>query len=521
MDRQIMRKKRNLRPNVVPVILICVLLLGAVLGVSAQDTYWEGGVSISPYGMLPRSGLYAASNAFPQDTKVTVSNAETGKSVEVRVVERLDDPHLFMLVSPEAGEALGIREDEVVRGTVTPAPEKDELIRDGFGAETAYSQDPDRNPSAEVDESGAVDDTEGLAVLEEYLDEEGGAEDEVLPPQTAKGTGESAATPSPQPEPEISGTAVAERPVVEAEEVPQAESMPQMAGAVIAAPEELPEPDIREGEEREEIAVAPKEETAEELPEGPLGYEVQALFAQERDTTYTPLLPIPPEDVDSEERVGPSPSLAYVDAHGVGEGEFAAAEPRLPEAEGTVPGLADTGPDDRELEIAALHEPKPVEESKEAAEAPPAEQPVEESPEVAVEEEGSQGEAPIPEGAEIVLEPAEERPPEGGPDKEAPPAKTAKPESYDETLVQRVNYTGKLSADSYYLQLAAYQEIETAKSLASKLLPRYPVTIYTREGETFPYKVMVGPLNEDESGVMLYSFTAGGYRDAFLRRGSK
>jgi hypothetical protein len=514
MDRQIIQKFRVLRPIVVPATLICVLLLGAVLGVSAEDTYWEGGISISPYGMLPKSGRYAASNAFAQDTKVRVHNAETGKSVEVRVVERLDDPHLFMLVSPEAGEALGIREDEVVRGTVTPAPERDDLIRERLGGETAYSADPDRNPSAEVDESGAVDDAEGLAAVEEYLDEKGGAEDKVLAPETAKGPSEPAPASTPAPAPEA---VIAQ----EAEEIPQAESMPHMAGTIIAAPEELPEPDVQEGEEREEIVIAPKEGPIEELPEGPLGYEVQALFAQERDTTYTPLLPVPPEEAASEKRIGPSPSLAYIDGSGVGKGDFAAAEPRLPEAERTVPGLADTGPDDRELEIAALHEPKPVKEAEKAAEAPPAEQPVEESPEVAVEEEDTQEEAPIPEGAEIVLEPAEERPPEGGPDKEAPPVKTTKPVTYDEALVQRVNYTGKLSADSYYLQLAAYQEIETAKNLASKLLPRYPVTIYTKEGETFPFKVMVGPLNEDESGVLLYSFTAGGYRDAFLRRGSK
>ena len=168
--------------------------------------------------------------------------------------------------------------------------------------------------------------------------------------------------------------------------------------------------------------------------------------------------------------------------------------------------MAEAVPEEEEMTVASVHEPSPPEEEK-------------------IAEEPAEDEGPIPEGAELVLKPAEERPPEGAPDRE--PAKKPeerkgppKAEAVDEEIVAEVNYTGKLSSSSYYLQLAAYQELETAKRLAAKLIPRYPVTIYTGEGETFPYKVMVGPLREDESGALLYSFTARGYRDAFLRRGN-
>ncbi|MFO7850635.1 MAG: hypothetical protein R6V67_11805, partial [Spirochaetia bacterium] len=118
---------------------------------SAEDTYWEGGISISSYGELPRSGFYAATNAFPSDTKVKVRNSETGETVEVRVVERLEDPHLFMLVSQEAGRALGIAEDEIVKATVSPVRDGRDIASPTGVEDPAYSLDPDRNPMAGIE----------------------------------------------------------------------------------------------------------------------------------------------------------------------------------------------------------------------------------------------------------------------------------------------------------------------------------------------------------------------------------
>jgi hypothetical protein len=558
-------------------VLVAAALFFSFSGspVSAQDTYWEGGVSISPYGMLPRTGLYAASNAFPQDTKVKVTNTETGKSVEVRVVERLDDPHLFMLVSPEAGEALGIREDEVVRGTVSTAKEKNGMVTGDIAQERAFSPDPDRNPSAAVDGAAPVDDSEGLAVLEEYLEEEGvepGAE------ETAEARGEGAPGPETgEPSPDVSG-AVAVGPSAGAEaaeeagepgepeepeaagvgeaateeespevsphspEAPKAASVngeagaaagpeaditrPELAAATVPEPD-LPEPDVQRGERPERVEVPDK---GEEPAKGPFGSSVGPLFVQERDTSYSPQAPLPPEELG--EREGPQASLAYADEYPLSDTEvFAAAQPRLPESGLSRPELVKVSPEEDEFRVTRLHSPKireeeRAEEQEKVAEEAPAEPRTEEpGAEDRDEEPGD-----IPEGAELALRPAEERPPEAGPDKEPEEAQEAertvkqpprrREPAFDEDLAAEAKFTDKLTSSSYYLQLAAYQELKSAKELASKLLPRYPVTIYTGKGETFPYKVMVGPLNEDESGAMLYSFTSRGYRDAFLRRGN-
>jgi len=47
------------------------------------------------------------------------------------------------------------------------------------------------------------------------------------------------------------------------------------------------------------------------------------------------------------------------------------------------------------------------------------------------------------------------------------------------------------------------------------------VTLYVEErAAAAPYKLMIGPLNEDESGTLLYTFTSQGFRDAFVRKGN-
>jgi hypothetical protein len=57
--------------------------------------------------------------------------------------------------------------------------------------------------------------------------------------------------------------------------------------------------------------------------------------------------------------------------------------------------------------------------------------------------------------------------------------------------------------------------------LSDELSGTYPITVFSAvdSGTARQYKVMVGPLNQDESGVLLAIFRARGYRDAFIRRG--
>ncbi len=150
----------------------------------------------------------------------------------------------------------------------------------------------------------------------------------------------------------------------------------------------------------------------------------------------------------------------------------------------------------------------------------------------------------IPDDGELVLESAKPRPPEaeeielaeGEPDEETPVEETP----VEETLVKdspaeeapstlqpvwdrqeslKPYLVKSLEKSSWYLQLATFREAGAAGDLAKTLSATYPVTIHPKEdGSSF--RVMVGPLRKDESGALLISFRAGGYRDAFLRKGN-
>jgi hypothetical protein len=158
-------------------------------------------------------------------------------------------------------------------------------------------------------------------------------------------------------------------------------------------------------------------------------------------------------------------------------------------------------------------------------------------PELAGAEEGEAGdgkpvsedlETIIPEydeNIEVALEPAEVRPPVlieedtalTGPEPAAA-AEVKQPGPLMEVPARIVMAT-KLQQQRHYLQLGAYREKNSAISAAGRLEEGYPVTIFSdAAGETVSYKLLLGPLTSDESGILLYNFRAGGYSDAFIRR---
>ncbi len=342
--------------------------------------------------------------------------------------------------------------------------------------------------------------------------------------------------------PSAEGMSVAERPAVEIE-IRDRLPRPKVREDTVKRDEVLP-PEKEAEEKRRAEALEPEEEV-----ETPGWDRLEPLFARKRDNGYSPPSPLLPEAADEEEE-GPTPSMVYLETYLHEKGiSYTSPEPGLPEVEQGVADIEELEPTEKEVVLAKLHTPEipedmpPEDVPKEGPEAGEEElaedQPAADAEEPEAEEPEADGEEPeersIPEEAKLVLTPAEERPPEGKPDREyeeqdieseeteeqeeKPARKTEEPDRESEVIAQ-AHFTESLAPSSYYLQLAAYQEIETAERLAGKLLPRYPVTIYEGGDETFPYKVMVGPLNEDESGAILYSFTSRGYRDAFLRRGN-
>jgi len=90
------------------IVVVSILLF---LGASP----WEGTAAIAPNGELPASGYYIATNAYPRNTVVDITNLETGKSTRVIVSNTLTNPGLLAVVSRQAGELIGMRTGSVSR----------------------------------------------------------------------------------------------------------------------------------------------------------------------------------------------------------------------------------------------------------------------------------------------------------------------------------------------------------------------------------------------------------------------
>jgi len=304
----------------------------------------------------------------------------------------------------------------------------------------------------------------------------------------------------------------------------------------------------------------------------------ERLAAEEPELRYS-LLNEPEEPVGDEEELAAvhepsyeSAAVALLDEpEGAGEEEVAGLEPREPVfvAEEEAPAsLEDT------LIVSNLKETAAPAEPAVAVAAKDAKEPAVEEEEIPVVVNGFAPPEFDPDRIEIVLEPAEPRPPEpriAGADllalaaakepeleiaavtepevrpavrkEEAAAVSKVEPEAVPvvEPAAERekpaekeavtavpsrepaeaLEYTTELSPEAYFLQLAAFTEAKQAASLNADLSDTYPVTGYLAgSGDKPGYRVLVGPLNQDETGALLYRFRVRGFPDAFLRAGA-
>ncbi len=386
-------------------------------------------------GEFSGSGLYAASNSFPENTSIRVENVQTGKSVQVTVVKRIEGAgNIFLLLSEQAGGQIGLSGSEVIRVRARVVSSIGASLEETL-REQVYSSDPDLNPPLSVDEDLL------RPASEEAIAAAGGSEAE------AAGAAEAAAA-APAKSPEQ------KRLEEIANRVPQKDlylpPRQQELYALAPPPEEV--------EEETAAAEVPSEEQqpeiVEELAEAPEESEGIAAAAEEEEPRVSMAVPSDEEQAVDVELPGPQ-----------------TIEPEKPSPEGSrLPAPEGEGPLAMEPEVPPLMgEEQPLEE------------------EATVAEEAETGE-------QLVM------------------AETTQPAQAELALAD------SLPARTYFLQLGAYSTRGLAEKLAGELNQTYSVTILpaTSDGSRF-FKVLVGPLNGDESGTLLYQFRARGFKDAFIK----
>jgi len=123
-------------------IVVLALLAGGA-------SVWEGSAVIGGAGDFPGEGLYGACNSFPRDTPVEVRNLETGKVITVIISRTVDNPGVFIALSPKAAAELGMRSGAAARVRAVALS-----VAQASGAmpvaRAGESSDPDLNPKVFV-----------------------------------------------------------------------------------------------------------------------------------------------------------------------------------------------------------------------------------------------------------------------------------------------------------------------------------------------------------------------------------
>jgi cell division protein FtsN len=450
-------------------ITACII---AALLVLTNASVWEGAASIAPGGDLPDEGYYAATNSFPRNTVVDITNLETGKSIRVIVASGLDAPGLLAILSREAAGAIGLRPRII--GRIRMTQPSDPVAFSRFTEGLASSGDPDYDPRALV----AADPSASALLNDPGTSPESPAAPPLSPPP-----GLAAVSPEPasdsEPVIEDMGDAGYYDEIVD---IPGFYNPP----AALAEDEGIDrEPDAAWVYEYETEELAGETSEPEEMPE-------EWWIAEAEEAPEALELPDPLEIISAGEDETPETSQAP--GWESEAGLSIADEPDVSEPEHESPG----------------------ETSYDYSLVPAEERPPEEYPDYM-----------LPPEAEISVLPSEEKLRTDIPDesffippvaKAAPVPEYREPEVLPPPSIFSVPVIHNLEQGKYYLQVGAFSRPEAAESELLKIGNTYPLSIQNGGSNEKPvYRILVGPVNLGESGALLQRFKSIGYNDAFVR----
>jgi hypothetical protein len=156
MMKQYVRKTALAAATGFVFLLIFLSLSGA--------SVWEGAAAVSSGGEFPDSGFYVATNSFPRNTVVDITNLETGKTVRGIVAANLDSPGLLAIISKECAEAIGLQSRSI--GRIRMIQPADPIAFSRFGEESLNSGDPDYDPEAALEAYGHGPDETGAQITD-------------------------------------------------------------------------------------------------------------------------------------------------------------------------------------------------------------------------------------------------------------------------------------------------------------------------------------------------------------------
>ena len=453
---------------------LLVFLLAVTMFADSKDVV-EGVIEVADEGKFPAGHFGQAAGYLPGDS-IFVSNPATGVTLQFLNLGTLDSAEgVAVLLSKESAKTLGLDQEKNVRCKLN--------MRYGSFDESVVGQ-------AVIDESDAarMNDKKENAELAK-ADVEVPAEEKAAEP-----------------------VAVEEIPAETVEAV--AEETVPAAGVPLIEEEEIAEETVEDIPAETEEAVAVAVESEEEIVED---YEMDDEdFAGTKKAVEAPS---PAEIAEVEEEKENTAEEIVAEEAVTAEAVAAEAVTEEPVTEETiaeeVPAEEKTAPVVEESVLAEV-ETKAVEEEivaedeeyapivlvpteKVVPETTPAET-VEIESTMSSREETAVSVVPVAESAaENKIEVAETR--------------TASPKTSFEKYI--VESESLLPKNRWYVQIASYGNVENIEKTVSKY-SKYPLNLVPNGKGA--YRVIVGPLNEDEYASVLKKFKAFGFKDAFLRK---
>ena len=466
---------------------LLVFLLAVTMFADSKDVV-EGVIEVADEGKFPAGHFGQAAGYLPGDS-IFVSNPATGVTLQFLNLGTLDSAEgVAVLLSKESAKTLGIDKDKNVRCKLN--------MRYGSFDESVVGQ-------AVIDESDAArmnDKKENAELAKADVEvpaEEKAAEPvavEEIPAETVEAV--AAETVEAVAEETVPAAGV---PLIEEEEIAEetVEDIPAETEEAVAVAVESEEEIIEDYEMDDEDFAGTKKAV-----EAPSPAEI-AEVEEEKENTAEEIVAAEAvtEEAVAEEAVTEEIIAEEVPAEETIAEEVPAEEKTAPVVEKSVLAEVETKPVEEEI-VAEDEEYAPivlVPTEKVVPETTPAET-VEIESTMSSREETAVSVVPVAESAaENKIEVAETR--------------TASPKTSFEKYI--VESESLLPKNRWYVQIASYGNVENIEKTVSKY-SKYPLNLVPNGKGA--YRVIVGPLNEDEYASVLKKFKAFGFKDAFLRK---
>lgn len=461
----------------------------------------DGRAVVCEEGEMPK-GLFAKTIGYLPGDSVTVTNPANGTTVDVLVLGSIDSGEgVAILLSSEAAEKLLIKKDSNVQVKITRRTGSIDESVSGTAVLTEESEENVSEPEAE----------QNIAESEENQDSVEFEEAETPVEENKISESDS----------EISEC---ETPVEDTETVEPENTEPVEENSGSKAESEVLEEKPEDIEnENSEVFDADSFDEESEAPadeqKGDLSESVETEELSETEATNTENSPEPSEEDNSEKIDAPAP-----EAQKEPDGEI--VEEKKPENLETEEDSASPESFSEDIENAETETSDDITEDKEQSEHFESEA-LSKVDDTEIAEEY----------APIVLTPSALNPPETENEnieeesRDEPLKEVFVPEQADEKVESSaaeenaeisgfesfVTTDAELKKGMYYLQIATLSNEENVANLTEKYGKKYPLALIKQENKN-AYRVLVGPLNADEFGMIKERFESYGFKDAFLRK---